>query len=370
VPLRLVNDDSSEIARVSFTYYTPPSIISALLDSAGLSILVTFDQLTNRAGATVATLDCARIFPAITSFGTGVRCVWQAEDSLVVFLGTGASITPGDVLAVNATSNLRGKNGASDAATISFPVSVTSTPQPPLLTVTGPNSIDACSSLEVRAAASSPRPLLYRWRCLNDEALDVVLRALSGPVFVSGEGTPELRFMDKTYQIAVEATDFLGATSRRVTALVSKTSVPSPQISFTPPSLSVMRNEVALIKAEAFFSACPSDTSQLVFTWLQVSGPSIPLQYLTTPNPQLLLPANILDAGATYVLSLGVIMSADKSVSSRANFVLKTGTYVCLCLCLYVCIHIHRYTYKSVPSRANFVLKTGKYLCLFVCGCN
>ncbi len=128
-------------------------------------------------------------------------------------------------------------------------------------------------------------------------------------------------------QIAVEATNFLGATSKRVTAAVYKSSVPSPQIKFTPSSLSIMRSEAAFIKAEAFFSACPVDTSKLVFTWSQVSGPAIPAQYLATTNPQLFIPANTLEAGSTFVLSLAVTMSGDKSVSSNANFVLKTGAH-------------------------------------------
>jgi hypothetical protein len=170
------------------------------------ALLCFYMQLTNRAGmsggSTASDSDCTRIFGSVAAFGTGSRCVWQTDDALVIFLGTSASIIPNDDLVVLATANLRGKNGVSDPTALEFPVSESLTPQAPVLSITGPNSIDTCSSLEVRAVASSPRPLVFRWRCLNDDKLDQTLQALSGPLFVSGEGTPELLTMDKTYQVS------------------------------------------------------------------------------------------------------------------------------------------------------------------------
>lgn len=165
--------------------------------------------------------------------------------------------------------------------------------------------------------------MLFQWRSPNDAALDGYLRQLTGPVFSSKAGTPELKIADKEYSITCQAIDFLGATSDIFTFRLFKSTTPTPQIVFTPPSLSVTRDQEALVLGEALFSSCPADLAALSFSWNQVEGPTSIPAISENKIPQLRIAPNSLQAGAAYKLRLSV--SLPGSAPSVAYFIITTG---------------------------------------------
>ncbi len=254
--------------------------------------------------------------------------MWENSARLNIFFNIGPTIVPGDTLAFNASAGLRSSNGISSNSTASITVLAPLTVIQPQVTISGPPNIDLCSSLEIRAglAQPSPRPVTFSWRALNDEKLDPILRTLTTNVFFSAKGTSEFTDVDKLYRIGVTATDFLGSSSQEVIFSVFKKGLPSPSIEFDPPSpVSALRDQDVIITGSAVFSSCPVNTSNLVFSWKQLSGPPLPEALFSTTLPQLYIAAGTLSSGATYSFSLAVNMRSDASISSSSVFVLQVG---------------------------------------------
>ena len=326
--LRVVySADSTEIAATTFTFWEPPSILTASFDPYGTQIQVTFDQDTDRAGMSVWNVVCNGLIQnANELFGYDSRCVWTANNQLNIFLGGQASVVPGSSLNILPAGTLRSINSISLAsaafAVITAPVLV-----PPTVIVKSIDVIDVCSALEIRTTVASPRPLIsYMWNCLNDPVFDSFLSSVAGPVLRLASGTPQMQTVDKTYSIAFSATDFLGSTTAQVVINVLKQSAPAPQVQFNPPSLSINRNQPVLVRGQAVFTSCPVDQGDLRFSWRLVSGPSdFPVVALSAPIPQIYVPSDSLTAGATYILGLKVSIAENSAQVSEGLFVLQVG---------------------------------------------
>jgi cysteine-rich repeat protein len=329
VPLALAYPatTANPITKTAFTFWREPRMISARFDPSGMQLEIVFDQATS---AMPGQATCETLFSGGTAFiaslGQGARCVWLTPSKIRVFLGLKATVLPGDSLGISSTANVRSSNGISKASGASVRIGSALAPSKPLLSVIGTTQVDQCGNLEIRAAVTSAREdsVIYTWRCTNDEELDRYLRTLTGRIFASGAGTPELTTSDKQYIITCQATDFLGGVSDVATAEVLKSSLPLPQVVFTPPSVSITRNQEALVLAEAFFSSCPvDDTSSLSFAWEQTSGPSQIPGISATTIPQLRIAPNVLQAGGVYKLKLTVSMPG--IASSSGELVISAG---------------------------------------------
>ena len=93
--------DPTRGANAKFVYISAPSIARAMMDTVGSSINVLFDQDTDRGGMSSESTDCFFILDDVSGLGSSPLCVWEAADSLNVFLGIGthlAPYTPPDVL--------------------------------------------------------------------------------------------------------------------------------------------------------------------------------------------------------------------------------------------------------------------------------
>ena len=90
--------DPSRGAQTDFTYWSAPSVESAQMDSIGSKIMVMFNQFTDQAGMLNTDENCTRILEPETlsmlSADASARCVWNARDSLVLFLGDGGNHSP------------------------------------------------------------------------------------------------------------------------------------------------------------------------------------------------------------------------------------------------------------------------------------
>ena len=326
VPVRILDSGSSqEIARINYTFWGPPKFQSAVFNSAGTSLYVTFDQATNRALINGTQFDCAQIFIS-SEMGSGSQCSWQDDYKLTVLFAQDASLVPGSILVVNTSASLRSKNGISPDSVarvvVTAPIFV-----PLVMSLSGVGVVDLCSPLDLRAFVPSPRPIIYTWSCLNDAYLDAFLVSNSGPVLSLSAGTPQMQSIGKTYIIAVSARNFLGQTSNTATFQVLKKSSPAPPVEFTPPSVTITRDRPLLISGLADFSACPGGKDSLIFDWRLISGPDdfSGSNILASKTPQIYIPSMTLTQGSTYVLALRTTFRQDSSTSSDSYYQLIIG---------------------------------------------
>ena len=211
--------DTSRSSNVLYTYWKAPSILSAKLGAAGISIVMTFDQATNRGAMQLEDRNCSRILEPhqvglLAAHPSDASCAWSPSNvSLTILLGPGATIVPGDILAIQ-HDKLKSHNSLSDWSVAWAKVLAPDYPEPPQLSITGSSEIDPCSSLEIRASVVSPRPAVFSWSCSNDAHLAQALSTLAGPVAYFEAGTAEMLHTDKTYRIIVTATTFLGKATR------------------------------------------------------------------------------------------------------------------------------------------------------------
>ena len=329
----------SVIASAMYTYWAPPRIESLRFEQTGGKLLMRFDQQTNRAMMTASQANCSYLFDTkfVNSFGTSTKCVWQSDWVLEIELGASATIVPGSPIAILEKAGLKSKNQISAASSASALCVAPKARVPPNLEIKVPDTIDPCAPLEMRATAVSSRPssLKFVWSCINDDPLNDFLKTQSGDTVYMNPGTSHMTSMDKTYQISVSVTDFLGSTSDTLVAKVLKKSSPTPQIQFNPPGLEITRGtgEVSII-GEAVFSSCPVPQEDLIFSWRQVSGPTLRETIelneqggtlASTFLPTLQIKKTFLVEGSTYQFALKLSMSTDRSKTSESIFLLKVG---------------------------------------------
>ena len=316
--------DPARGASLQIAYYSSPAALTAMMDTVGTSINVVFDQETNRGGMEPQDDDCSRVLDGtmLNKLGKEPRCVWEADDSLNIFLSAGATIAPSDMLEMK-PNTIRSANLISGHATITQQVLPPQFAVAPVVSVIGSEEIDPCSELTLRATADSPRPLQFVWTCSNDATLNEALAVFTGDTLLLEEGTKEMEELDKAYEILVIATDFMGTSSEPFVHVVVKKAAPAPLLTFSPPSLSIFRDESALAKVIATFSKCPVDKGKLVFAWSLLSASedsTVNAEVFDANGAQLLIPSNVLTAGSTYTLAVTAFMDSDSSKTSQGEF--------------------------------------------------
>jgi hypothetical protein len=310
-----------------FRYFSAPSIESASFNPIGTSIIVLFDQSTDRGNVEPGNSDCRsileeKILPLLATFAQDATCVWEGDDILNIFLGPGATILPGDPITIR-DDTLRSKNSVSGPCTSRFPLSAPDFAIAPAVTVSGSNEIDPCSDLQLRAIVASPRPLMFAWSCRNDYTLNQVLRSVTTSVLYLNAGTQEMQVMDKTYEIVVVAINFLGVSSAPVVFPVLKKSSPAPLLSFVPPTLSMFQDESSLVKVVATFSKCPIENGKLMFSWslmLGQLGSTVDPKIFSVSGSQLFVPSGVLQAGHTYTLGVNAYMDNDPTKTTKGAY--------------------------------------------------
>ena len=89
--------------------------------------------------------------------------MWASASTLNVFLGVGATLVPGDALALS-PAKLRSANHISPyALSVATPVAAPPFLKEPRLAVSGPTTIDQCARLALKATSDSPRPPDFAW---------------------------------------------------------------------------------------------------------------------------------------------------------------------------------------------------------------
>ncbi len=160
-------------AEVPYTYYTPPTLIWARFLSGGEGLELMFDSSTDMGGQALSA-PCSPLFLNMTSFGALTpTCTWPSSSYLIVLFGPSATLVPGDTLTLTAniikSANLVSLASPSMTVTVLAPAALRPLS---LVAIRGPSEIDTCSLYDITVDAVSPRPLIYRWRCLDDADLD------------------------------------------------------------------------------------------------------------------------------------------------------------------------------------------------------
>jgi len=200
-------------------------------------------------------------------------------------------------------------------------------PVAPLVSIEGTSAIDPCAGLELRAIVDSPRLLVFRWSCRNDDAFSNALSRITGAVLLLAQGTKEMTLLEKAYEIVVTATDFLGATSDQVVFPILKMSSAAPKLTFMPSTLKIFRDQTVMVKVVAEFSECTIEKGSLVFEWNLVSylrgtvtKSTGNVSVFVATGSQLWVPGGVLDAGGTYTMAVNTYMYNDPSKSSASTF--------------------------------------------------
>ena len=324
-------DDKSRFAVSKLTMFAPPELQSAVFESSGTALLLTFDQPTDEPA--IAGSDCAAIVSSSSSLGTGALCAWRSARVLRVALGQLAGVLPGDSISLASSAVVRSQNGLSNPASSAKAVMlerpfVLLVPGP--ARVLGPTSVDPCGGIELSFILPSPRELTYSWTCVNNEALDGFLRRQSMGDLRLAPGTPELPLGDFTYEIRAKARDFLGVHTEPLTVNLFKAS--SPQISLVIDGQETyLTTKDVVVSGSGAFSECRgAKQGKLSYSWevtraavSDADRASVSIPENRRASPELYFPPRNLPGGLQYGAVLTVTNEEDPSQRSSASFPLQ-----------------------------------------------
>jgi len=184
---------------------------SVMLSTHGNSFVVSFNQDTTHESLQAP---CSAYFDAATvlKLGSGPSCYWFAPRHLTVYLGSGASIIPGDA---GRLLNFRHAHDAKGPVPSSLPFTLEGNQLPlvPTGKIVGPSQLSRCDSAMFTAIGPSARKLDYTWSVSEsspDDTQQILQTLLSG---VHGDRVEiDATELDAgvVYTIAVEVTNFLG----------------------------------------------------------------------------------------------------------------------------------------------------------------
>ena len=328
-----------------------PEVSSAIFDGAYRKVFLTFDRGTDRGYdaslQSQATSSCDRFLQASTTALIGERptCIWRDDKTLVITLGFGATLSPGnkvvlkDSVIMNAAKNSLYASGYSAVQASSEPSPV------PNLSIVSAESVGVCDDIVIDVSDStdqSGRRLTFTYTCesLHQEAFAVV-EALAS--FVSTDQTRvtlsnALFAAGLDYQFGVEAKNFLGV-SASSSVTVSKEAIPVPNIFINGGTTkNIATSQSLTVEAYASFpdGSCLSGRSgenfgniqeNMVFSWSQVEGPEATLASVTSEAERsaheaskstryLYLPANMLSSGSYKFSITGNVKGSTQFASS------------------------------------------------------
>jgi hypothetical protein len=289
-----------------------PTVRSAHFSANWAYIIISFDQ----AISIEMWQECSLLVKR-TALGSAPSCIWTDNQNIVITLGVGATVVPGDVLTVSghlSDVTRTAWNFEQQMTVISAPSQV----QMPQISVSGPRAISKCDLALISAVASSSRNTFF-WECSNDDSLNAAISnftdailSIDGSALTSG----------KSYYISVKLRTFYGLWSPAVTHVLTSSASPVPTVTMVVPPPPFIRSADIYIEGVATFSRCSGGSTSLQYRWtLSTSGSSASNStgsfiILQSATPVLFIPAYTLASSTAYTVSLTVGSNGESPATS------------------------------------------------------
>jgi len=288
-----------------------PSATMAVLSSDFSSITVVMDSPVRP--STLTNVLCTSII-STTTLGTGANCKWVSLTSLLIQLGMGTTIQPGDLLSFQPNFV---PYCSSTIYVTTNPVMVTAplNPTPLVINLQAPATADLCADY-IAIASASPlggRAASYTW-----SADQTVLAASSVSTASTGN-----RLQIPSYSLLPGQTYYVTVTvvsgPRRASASFSfrKQSAPSPIVTINGgQALSVRFSSAFVLEAQMALSLCLASVQNVAYSWDCTPPPTIALDPLSRDSSRLRVAARSLQPGTVY--EFGVSATARLSDGSTS----------------------------------------------------
>jgi hypothetical protein len=309
---------------------TPPVMVTAQLVATSVSVLITFDQITDQSGSS---LGCATYFDAgtMTSLGGTPQCTWGVNTA-----GTASTLTVTGFQGVLAGVTLQLNNGvfrSSDGySTLNTAHTVITERQSsyvlvsPTILIDGRASYSSCETISlsaIRSYGGEGVALFYQWN-IEDYPQTTTYETISGWNTSYATMTPTLGLLptDGTFRARLSLYNWLGGHTELSYAF-NRTSLPIPVITVTPGTTIVLAREDPLnLTATAAVSPCSATTGVTIAShiWSLISS-SVSSFALTTVS----ITSDTLYY-YPYTLVPGTYILAYTAIDSNGNTGLNTIT--------------------------------------------
>eukprot|EP00004_Rigifila_ramosa_P004326 TRINITY_DN1473_c0_g1_i7.p1 TRINITY_DN1473_c0_g1~~TRINITY_DN1473_c0_g1_i7.p1 ORF type:complete len:1511 (+),score=334.97 TRINITY_DN1473_c0_g1_i7:61-4533(+) len=319
-----------------------PAILSAQFADTGAAFDITFAWPTSQP----ALPGCGPLFAAasLATVGAAPNCVWVGASTLRVIPGAGATVIPSDTLTLGAATGIRARTDYATSAAAQVQggaISVVAPVNPPPVAVvlSAPSTIGSCNGLFITARESSgaggrpwtavswsvavPSPPAVGYNSSATLALQAALAASSA--IALDIGATDLQ-AGVDYDFSVTLTSYLGASaSAQVT--VSKSALALPTVLIAGPATqTVLRTAAVTLAGLGFLASCAGTAAPLVYSWTQLSGPSVVLNPVTANTRQTVIPAGTLAASTTYSFQLTAAYADNALLSASATLSVSVGS--------------------------------------------
>ena len=352
------------------------------LQSLPLSILeqaafLTFVEMSNdyrslvfhfNKPASLATRNCKELFKQATvdQLGTNFKCEFQEGTSLVVKLGPGATVKPGDPVTLlrntikSRYQQLFDYTPTTDAIVIA--------PREPLeveAIISGTNRLGSCDKLILsgrQSKGAGGRPLEYNWdvefssnvdaNALNateQNSVNVIKSLLSAlPPYkdtLRYEPSALVLFDGIEYKFKLSVRNFLGISSSTVSHVVKRESKIFPEVTIPGDSTKKIKvNRLTRIETKARIPKCLGSASNaLSFLW-EIDHGGVILDEKSIRKSNLYIYPGTLKGGQTYLLTL--------TVSLKSNPLIITTTTVTL--------HVYQDSIPPIIKGGNRVVSSNQ----------
>lgn len=352
------------------------------LQSLPLSILeqaafLTFVEMSNdyrslvfhfNKPASLATRNCKELFKQATvdQLGTNFKCEFQEGTSLVVKLGPGATVKPGDPVTLlrntikSRYQQLFDYTPTTDAIVIA--------PREPLeveAIISGTNRLGSCDKLILsgrQSKGAGGRPLEYNWdvefssnvdaNALNateQSSVNVIKSLLSAlPPYkdtLRYEPSALVLFDGIEYKFKLSVRNFLGISSSTVSHVVKRESKIFPEVTIPGDSTKKIKvNRLTRIETKARIPKCLGSASNaLSFLW-EIDHGGVILDEKSIRKSNLYIYPGTLKGGQTYLLTL--------TVSLKSNPLIITTTTVTL--------HVYQDSIPPIIKGGNRVVSSNQ----------
>jgi len=305
----------------------PPALVQAVFSAAGDSIALLMSHDTNRPGTT----DCASLLTTAAGLGSGALCRWTSAREFTVFLGTAATVAPGDSIAVQGGLIVRAAPLSSPAAAqqsvavqAPFPAVV------PSVKLSVPGALGACDNLRLDISGSAGSggrdwtQVSWSVSSRNPTAassLSALNARLSGVTALTTTLPRGLLTDGVTYQFTASLSNYFGATGQ-ASADVVTSGLNLPTLSVLGGSdRSVNRQSVTPISARASARGCdPRVAVPLTYSFAVQTGA---ITLARTDERSVSIAAGSMFPGVTYAVTVTVQVVGQPTLTTSTTVTLQ-----------------------------------------------